>query len=114
MLDVSQGEFLVLLLVIEAQDDTPQGLLVSGTAEESLHLSVDVGAKFQNLIERRAGKGSAQPFFRNLLTERVVITVEEPPELVAKRLVICEKGSQHERLKEPGRVGLVPFHRTRL
>src|SRR5262245_41115660 len=112
MLSVSKDEVLVLLLVVEAHDDTPQRFLVSGTPEEFLHLCVDVRAKAQNLIERRAGKRSAQRLFRNLLTERVVITVEQPAELLAKGLVVREKRSQHESFEEPCRVGLVPFHRT--
>jgi hypothetical protein len=71
-----------------------------------------VCAESKNFIERRPGESRTQAFLRNLLAERVVIAVEKPTKLFAKRLVVPEEGTQHEGLEKPCGMTLVPFHRT--
>ncbi len=112
MLNVGQGEFLVLLLVVQAQNNPPYRLVIDGAREESLHLLVDVCPERHDLIERRARKGSAQLLLRNLFPQRVVIAVEEPTEFFAKWFVVLQEWPQHESLKEPCGMGLMPFDRT--
>ena len=81
----------------------------------SQHLaSRGVRAKGQNLIERRVRKRRTQLFLRNLFTERDVVAIEEAMELFAKRFIVCEKWSQHERFEKPCGVILMPFRRTGL
>src|SRR4051812_33788761 len=88
VLNVSQGEFLVLLLVVQPQNDPTCWLVIRRVREKPFHLSINVCSERHDLIQRRAGKGSTQLLFRNLIPERVVIAVEKPTKLFAKGFVI--------------------------
>src|ERR1700735_4045560 len=113
MLDIGEHQFLLLLLVVQAQNDPSRSVVMKATCEELFHRFVHMCTKGEHLIERRTRKRSAQLLLRSLLAERVVITVEQPAKLFAKALVIRKKG-QHKRLEKPGCMRLVPLHRTSL
>ena len=56
MLDVCEQEFLVLLFVVEAEDEGPQGLLRNTFRKEQLaYRMVDPCTVVQNLGERWSG-----------------------------------------------------------
>src|SRR5580698_5736246 len=112
VLNISEGEFLVLLLVVQAQNNPPYRLVINRACEESLHLLIDVCPEPHDLIERWARKRSAQLFIRNLFPQRIVIAVEEPTEFLTKRFVVLQEWPQYESLKEPCSMGLMPFDRT--
>ncbi len=112
MLNVSQGEFLVLLLVMQAQYRAPRCFLINATRKKSVHPLVNVCAESKNLIERGPGERRTQAFLRNLLAKLVVIAVEKPTKLFATRLVVRQEGTQHERFEKPCGMSLVPFHRS--
>ncbi len=63
--NVSQGEFLVLLLVIQAQNNPPQWLVING-AREIAHRLVYVFPERHDLIERGAEKEGAASFPESL------------------------------------------------
>ena len=51
MFDVGQHEFLVLLLMVYAQQDAPRYFFIGVARQQSLHFLIDMRAKGQNLIE---------------------------------------------------------------
>ncbi len=53
MLNVRQSEFLVLLLVIQAQHYTSGCFLIGAARKKSVHLLVNMCAERKNFIERR-------------------------------------------------------------
>jgi len=81
VLNVSQDEFLVLLLVMQAQYRAPRCFLINTTREKSVHRRAHMCTESKNFIERRVGEDRAQALLRSLLSERVVIAVEEPTKL---------------------------------
>ncbi len=62
VLDVGGDEFLMLLLVLEAEGDAARGLVFEGMLHEGNHGGVDVGAIAEDGVERRAGEGGAEFF----------------------------------------------------
>ena len=91
ILDISQGEFLMLLFVAEAKNNSPRGLVIDWTRQESLHLLIDVLAILQDFFEGWSRETSAQFFFRNVLAKRVVVTVEEPAEIFTQRFKVVQE-----------------------
>src|ERR1043166_9507661 len=114
MLDVRKRQLLMLLLVIQAQNNSADCLFLHRASKKPLHLPIDMRPERDDLVERWAGKRSAQFLLRDRLAERVVIAVEEPSELFSKRLVVLHKWPKHERLEEPGGMSLMPFNRARV
>src|SRR5215475_14961125 len=100
------------LLMIQAQQNEPQWFFVNGDGKQSLHLSIDMRAECQNLIEGRTAKARAQLLFRNFMSQGVVIAIEEPLKLIVKRFVCREEWPQDESFEEPGCMRLMPLHRT--
>jgi len=112
VLDIRESEFLVLLLVIQAQHYTSSCFLAGAARKKSVHLLVNVCAERKNFIEQRPRKRRPQAFIWNLLAERVVIAIEKPMKLFPERFVVLEEGTQNERFKKPGGMSLVPLHRA--
>jgi len=52
MLDVGQCEFLVLLFMTQAQDDSPRNLFIDGVREQFLDSAIDVCPECDHLFER--------------------------------------------------------------
>ena len=69
MFNVRQRQFLVLLLVIQAQDDAARHIIIDGAGKQSLHLLIYVHAKIKDLFKGRTRKGRALLLFRKLLGE---------------------------------------------
>ncbi len=69
MFNVRQRKFLMLLLVIQAQNDAARHIVIKGPAN-SLSISWSTcSAKIKDLFKGWAGKGSALLPFRNLFAE---------------------------------------------
>ncbi len=108
VLDVSDGELEVLLLVLEAKRDAAQRLIFRCFLQQARDTGIDVPAIAEDFVERRARKRRAQLFFRHF-AEALVIAVEEPAEVRMERRVIGDKLTENEGFKEPGRMGEMPF-----
>ena len=65
MLNIGQHQFLVLLLVVQAQHDPSRCFLLNAACEELFHRFVHMFAKGEHLLERRTRKRSAQLLFRS-------------------------------------------------
>ena len=110
VLDVGGGELEVLLLVLEAEGDGAEGLVLGGVLEEAADGGVDVGAVGEDLVERGTGEGGAKLLLWHL-AEGAVVAVEEPLEVGVEGLVAGDVLGEDEGFKEPGGVGEVPLDR---
>jgi hypothetical protein len=112
VLDVGGDEFLVLLLVVEAEDDAAGGFGVGGELgcgfEESGDRRVDVGAVGEDVGDGRAREAGAEGFGGHV-AEGVVVGVEEPVEVWVEVLVGGDEFAEDEGLEEPGGVGEMPL-----
>ncbi len=108
--DVGQHQFLVLLLVIDAElDQLERRRRKLGQSARS-SASSTCAAIAAHLVQRRAAEhaplGPRMP-----LALALVIAVEQIGEALVERPVAGHMVAQHEGLEEPGRVGEVPFGR---
>ena len=108
VLDVGGDEFLMLLLVLEAEGDAAGGFVFEGMLEEAVDGGVDVGAVGEDGVERRAGEGGAELLLGHV-AEGVVVAVEEPVEVGMEGLVGGDELAEDEGLEEPAGVGEVPL-----
>ena len=108
MLDVGGGEFEVLLLVFETEDDAALGFVFGHVGEETLDGRVDVATVGKDLVEGRAGEGRAELFFRHL-AEGAVVAVKEPVEAGVEGLVAGDELGEDEGLEEPRGVREMPL-----
>ena len=114
--DVGQHQFLMLLLVIEADFDQrrerPQRVL-AGLVEEFHHGGVDMPAVGGDLVGARTGQMAA-------LVAGVaragadIVGIEQIGVIGVKRLVARAVLAEQELLEEPGGMGAVPFRRARV
>src|SRR5438874_11432252 len=113
MLDVSNNQFLVLLLVVQAQFDKPKHAWVVAFGQKALHGEVDVFAVARDFSLCGPRHHSARGSFRPL-TYVVVVGVEEEPKAIIKSTIPRQVRRQNECLEEPGGVGPVPLYRAGL
>ena len=113
MLDVGEQEFLVLLLVMQAEFGQRRRVRVQRPLEEALHRRVDVPAVRQHGREvgtrQQAALGAGMP-----VADAVVVRVEQHAERRVERTVPGRVRREHERLEEPGHVRKVPLGRARV
>jgi hypothetical protein len=112
VLDVGGDQFLVLLLVFQAEDDAADGFGVGRvfglSAKQLDDGGVDVGAVGEDVGDGRAGEAGAKRFGGHV-AQGVVVGVEEPVEVGMEVLVSGEEVAQDKGLKEPRGVGEVPL-----
>ena len=113
MLDVVAEQFLVLLLVMDAQLDTLGCFVRHAVLVELRDGIFHVLAVGEDGIDAGAREGGAQ-FLLRLIGDVVVITVEEPEEIRMEGLIAGEVFAENEGFEEPGGVGQVPFGGARL
>src|SRR5262249_53923594 len=112
MLDVGQDELLMLLLVLQAELDRRLEIWLERRALEQLaHVLVDVGAIGVYFGETGARQQAAR-VTRVLRADRVVIRIEETPEVRLEGAIAARVRFEHERLEEPTRVREMPFRRA--
>jgi hypothetical protein len=112
VLDVRQHQLLVLLLVLDAELDERQPLVVELLRIDGLgHLLLHVLAVGQHLVERRTRKHPALGT-RMLVAHRVVVRIEKHAVGGVVQPVVGNRGREDERFEEPGGVPQVPFRRT--
>ena len=102
----------MLLLMIYAQHYPSNCFLTNATCEKPVDLLVNVLPVRKNLVKRGPRHRRAQALVRNFFFEQVVVAVKKPVEFFSERLVVLQEGLQHERLKEPCGMRLMPFHGT--
>src|SRR5580704_356481 len=86
VLDIGGDQFLMLLLVLKTERDSPGSLILERMLHPCDHGSVHMAPVGKNGIERRPRERGAKLLLRHI-AERVVIAVEEPMELRVKGLV---------------------------
>src|SRR3546814_4804922 len=103
----SDLQFLMLLLVMEAEVDKRQG---GGrqTGQRIAHRGVDMRAPFIHVAERRARQQSA-PRAGMALSLALIIAVEEKGIAVVEQAIARRMVAQHEAFEKPCRVREVPF-----
>ena len=114
MFDVHQGEFLVLLLVMQAEfQKVRRGFerRVVRRFDKRLHRPIDIGAVGHDLVVRRPGQQAAVRA-RMARPDRFVIGIEQIIEGRVEFFVIRGAGLENERLEKPCDVGEVPFGRA--
>ena len=114
VLQVREDQFLMLLLVVQAElDEIERFHRQRAAGEQRAHALVHVRAVAQHLVETRAREHPAlRP--RILLADAVVIRVEEETERGIEGPVRRVAALEHEGLEEPGGVREVPLHRARV
>ncbi len=113
VLDVGGGEFEMLLLVLEAEDDAALGFVLGNAAEETGDGRVDVAAVGEDLVERRTGEGGTKLLLGHV-ADGAVVGVEEPAEVGVEGLITGDELGEDEGLEEPGGVGEMPLDRRGL
>ncbi len=113
MLDIGNQEFLMLLFVVQSEQNDIELLIgqASGLIEQRAYRLIDMSTILTNLFERWPRE---QPTVgsRKLLANIVVIGVEEKFETRMKNRVVRVDSLEHEGLKEPCRMGEMPFRGT--
>ena len=111
MFHVGEQQLLVLLFMLQTELEQwlelgPGGGL--GGVDQRLHCRVDVGAKGQDLVARRAGE---QPALGTRLAraERLVIGIKEKAVALVEDAVGPTVRHEQQGLEEPAGVGEVPF-----
>ena len=113
VLDVSDNQLLVLLLMVQAQDNQFSRRLGDSWLKKFEHVLVHMGAIFAHLVQAGTGKGIAQRFVR-LLPHSVVIGIKEIAEALIKGAIAGEMCGKNKRLKEPTGMRQMPFGRAGL
>ena len=113
MLDVVGQQFLMLLLVMEAEHDPLRHFLWRIGGQQALNPFLHVLAVLQDGFHRRPGEGSAQFLFR-LVGYGVVVAIEQPAKVGMKLAVAGKKFPQQKCLEKPCGVRQVPLGRARL
>ena len=111
MQNVGEQQFLVLLLMIQAQNNTGPRILGDIAAGKVLHRRIHMMPIRKDLLRRRSRKRRPQLLLR-LLGNRVVVAIEEPDEIRMKRTVPRSKFAEHESFEEPGGVRQMPLRWT--
>ncbi|MCY1362233.1 hypothetical protein D9M69_489380 [compost metagenome] len=109
--DVGQQQFLVLLLMLQAERDQRSLRVGLGAAKQRHHRLVHGLAVGQHLVQRRARQQSALRA-RMARADCFVIGVEQVAVVRVHRLIVGDARGQHEFLEEPGGVRQVPFRRA--
>ena len=114
-LEVGDQQFLVLLLVMQAEHGPLQDLLGVRTRirQQPGHGGIDGRPVVEDLGHRRPRQIPA-PGPGILLADGVVVAVEQVLVAIVRRAVSGQEGPQKEGLEEPGGVGQVPAGRARL
>ena len=108
VLDVSQQQFLVLLLVLDAQlHDGAGGLVQQAIAQAALHLRIDGRTVVTHLLQRWPRQHTPARARMHRAYALVVAVEQEIPRWVEHHVLWV--GLQHEAFKEPGGVCHVPF-----
>src|SRR5690242_16951641 len=108
MLDVGEYEFLMLLLVMEAQGNAIGNATVVQLGNKSLQRIVDKVAIFENLARCRPRQHSA-PGTRMPRAERLIVRIEEKVVALVERTIAGRVRQQDNALEEPCGMGEVPF-----
>ena len=114
MLDVGQQQFLVLLLMVQAQVDELRqfrALGIPGPGNDVKHARIDLRPVGQHFIERRAAD-QAPLRARILVAHAVVVAVEQDAKTGVKGLELALEAFQYEGFKKPGQVRQMPFGRA--
>ncbi len=108
MQQIGEQQFLMLLLVVQPKlEQRGRG----GLARQTLQRRIDMGAKGQNLFERRPGEQAALRA-RVAWPNGVVIRVEEIAEGRIEHAVTRQMRREDELLEKPGGVRQMPFGRA--
>lgn len=114
MLDVGEQQFLVLLLMGEAEFEHRRQPLQQchiGLRQQAFHGRVDMAAIGVDLFGRRPAEQAAlRP--RLPFAESLVIGIEEVVEAVVEDGIAGKMRPEQEGLEEPGDMGAVPFYRA--
>ena len=114
--DVGQHQFLMLLLVIEADFDQRHQLcerVLAGLVKEFHHRGVDMPAVGGDLVG--AGTGQVAALVAGVPRAGAdIIGIEQKRVIGVKRLVALAVLAEQELLEEPGGMGAVPFRRARV
>ena len=116
MQNVSQHQFLVLLLVMQPDLDDRNDLLQRRrirALQQPRHRGIDVGTIGRDLLDGRARDQAA---LRTGVPRagRHIIGVEQEAEPRVEFAIVGVVRLQQERLEEPGGVGAMPFDRARI
>ena len=112
VLDVGEDQFLVLLLVLQAEFEQRRQFLVVGVlGQQARDAAVDVGAVGAHFGHRRARQQPALGA-RMAVADAVVVGVEQDPERRMERLELRFQPFEDEGLEEPGGVRQVPLDRA--
>ena len=112
--DVGEQQFLVLLLVLQAEFDERGELgVVAARAQQCLQTFVDVRAPAFHVGKQRA-RDQAALGARELLADAVVVAVEEHAEARVEGAELRLEAFEQKGLEEPGHVREVPFHGARV
>ncbi len=114
MLDVHEHQFLVLLLVVQSQPNEAghvirEALAVQQCSDSSVDLE-PVGSDFGDT----GPCDDAAPWPRVLLSDGLVVAVEQHPVRAVDRFEVGFVPLEYERLEEPGRVCPMPLRRAHI
>ena len=114
--DVGQHQFLMLLLVIEADLDQRRDRrerVLTGLVEEFHHRGVDMPAVGGDFLG--AGAGEVAALVAGVPRAGAdIIGIEQKGVIGVERLVALAVFAEQELLEEPGGMGAVPFRRARV
>src|ERR1700687_4038550 len=111
MLDVSQKELLVLLLMVEAElhrEANFAQLRIAALLKKSGHPAIDVMPIIEYLLHGGSGKKAALGL-RMSFARSMVVRVEEIGVPLLKAPVLGHRLLEHEGFKKPARVSQMPF-----
>ena len=112
--DIHQDQFLMLLLVVQAEHDQRRSLGPDGCrrgGDEAFHRRVDMGAIGGN-VGRRGARQHAALRPRMPVADGVVIGIEQVGVVLVEDLVSRGMGAEHEGLEKPGNMRAVPLRRA--
>src|SRR5437764_303193 len=94
--------------MVEAEDDKAANIISHAARDQFSHSFIDVFPIFKNLLDGRAAQVAAM-VTQGALADRVVIAVKKETEIFVKYLVSGQVLFEDHLLKEPRRMGDVPF-----
>ena len=114
MLNVGQQQFLMLLFMLEPQlDELPQlcAICVGDVGNDVQHSHIHLRPVGKYILQRRTADQTAFGA-RILISDAVVIAVEQDAKTAVERLKAGLEPLQNEGFKKPGQVRQMPFGRT--
>ncbi len=109
--EIRDHQLLVLLLVVETDGDGKLQIAEVTALQYPNHVIIDVLAICEDFLDAGPRDHSTSRT-RKLVADRVVVRVEQHPEIRGKVAIAIDGGFQHQRLEKPGRVRQMPLDGT--